>query len=60
MRYSFSNDASKMRIMAARMRDHAMATTSPDYIRKFECAAAELERKAEAVERRTGARPLDS
>jgi hypothetical protein len=60
MRHSFSNDPSKMRMMAAQMRHHAMATTSPDYIRKFESAAAELERKAEAVERRSRTCQLDS
>jgi hypothetical protein len=48
-----------MRMMAAQMRHHATTATSPDYIRKFEDAADELERKAEFVER-TQDRPLDS
>jgi hypothetical protein len=40
-----------MRMAAAQLRHHARATNRPDYIAKFERAAAELERKAEEAER---------
>ncbi len=56
MKQCLSNDIAKIRMMAAQMRHHAMATTWPDYAAKFERAAAELERKAEEVDR-TGRTP---
>ena len=51
MKPQAANDAAKMRIAAAQLRHHARATNRPDYIAKFERAAAELERKAEEAER---------
>lgn len=53
------DDIAKMRMMAAQMRHHAVATSQPDYIAKFNRAAAELERKAEEVEKNSRRR-LDS
>jgi hypothetical protein len=46
-----SNDAAKIRMMAAQLRHHAAATGRPDYIAKFERAAADLEKRAEEAER---------
>ena len=62
MKHAICNDAAKIRMMAAQMRHHAMATTRRDYIEKFERAAAELEQKAAEAERRNRvvARRLDS
>jgi hypothetical protein len=57
MRDCLSNDIVKIRMMAAQMRHHALATTWPDYAAKFERAAAELERKAEEVDRHGRAAP---
>jgi hypothetical protein len=58
-----SNDAVKIRMMAAQLRHHAAATSLPAYIVKFERAASELESRAEEAERDLGRnrpRRLDS
>jgi len=57
MKPCLSNDIVKIRMMAAKMHHHALATSWPGYADKFEQAAAELERKAQEVERQGRAVP---
>jgi hypothetical protein len=46
----------KMRTLAARLRAHAAETSLENFRRKFEAAAAELEKAARAIESRAKSR----
>jgi hypothetical protein len=56
MQASIPEQAVKMRMLAAEMRDHAARTLIPEYQDKFERTAEELEYAARLLERRSRAR----